>query len=143
MGSELNEIIERSGEEGIEVRMIELFTDYKEKAYTYTTSTKISQTQRIELAQAKQQYDAILKAKKDMLTKKQQTKMQETLMQDGGITTITYEIELCMDDLDQASRKQEEFPDDEQANIDLEVIEARLDSMCNAGDLIIEEKVIG
>lgn len=48
-----------------------------------------------------------------------------------------------MADLDQAARKQEEFPGDEQANIDLEVAEATLDSITGAAEEVVEAKEVG
>jgi hypothetical protein len=48
-----------------------------------------------------------------------------------------------MDALDRAARKLEEFPDDEKANIELEVAEARLDAITGAGDEVIQANVAG
>jgi len=47
-----------------------------------------------------------------------------------------------MAELDRVARTQEEFPEDEQANTDLEVAEARLDAIAGAGDQVLAEKAV-
>jgi hypothetical protein len=48
-----------------------------------------------------------------------------------------------MDNLDKAARKHEEFPEDEDSNIDLEVAEADLDAIIYASEKVVELNELG
>jgi hypothetical protein len=51
----------------------------------------------------------------------EKTTMTEQYMLEDGVEVITYSIDVLMDDLDSKTRTWEEFPTDEQVNIELEM----------------------
>jgi hypothetical protein len=134
MQTKLDLVIKEGGETGIEKETIKAFTEYKQKAQSIAKKTKISEKDRVELERAKNEFDAIKKAKRTILVKQRRSKMVEKLKEEKGVEMIKQEAEAAIDQLDQATRKQEEFPEDEQANIEVEVAEAKVDSIAEASE---------
>jgi hypothetical protein len=143
MATKLDIVIKEGGEEGIEKETIKAFNEYKQKSQTIAKKTTISEKDRVELERAKNEFDAIKKAKRQILTKQRKGKFMEKLKEETGVTMIKEEAEHAMDELDKATRKQEEFPDDEQVNIEVEVAEAKVDSIAEASEEIIDAKEVG
>jgi len=108
-----------------------------------TTTTNVSAVQNVAMEAAKQKFEDMKKAKKELMIAIEEQQMENQLAQDGGVITITYNIEIRMDDLDHLSRKREEFPNDELTNIELEVAEAKLDAIIGAGDRLITRRAFG
>jgi hypothetical protein len=74
---------------------------------------------------------------------KEKTRMIASLQKDEGrLEEVKAQVAEGMDGLDRAARMREEFPEDEQANIDLEVAEARLDAITGAGDQVLAENAV-
>jgi len=141
--AELEAVAAASGEEGLEERVIAAFNQYKESAQAMSTGQKVSEKMRVALEVAKNNFEAVQKAKHGLLVKKQKTRMESHLQKADGIELVEAEVIKCMNGLDQAARKQEEFPEDKQANIDLEVAEARLDAVTGAGGEVLAAKGVG
>lgn len=74
---------------------------------------------------------------------KEKTTMTENYLLEDGVEVISYEIEVLMDDLDAKTRTWEEFPLDEQVNIELEMSQAKIDSVLGAGEEMIANKDFG
>jgi len=82
-------------------------------------------------------------AKKGLLGKSKKTAFTEAIKAEGGLDSILNETQEVMDSLDAAARKHEEFPDDEDSNVDLEVAESNLDAIIYAGDKVVELNELG
>lgn len=140
---ELEEVIKTEGDVGLEKKSIRAFESYKEKASNLAKKTKITERDRIELERAKNAFDAVKKAKRTIQKKKRFDKMKITLVKEGGLKKVEEEVEEATDELDAASRKVEEFPEDEQANIEVEVAEAKVEAIADAAEEVIETKTVG
>jgi hypothetical protein len=105
--------------------------------------TKISEKDRVELERAKNDFEAVKRAKRTIQIKKQRSDMTKELTTEGGVARIKVKVEVVMDELDKAARKQEEFPEDEQANIEVEIAEAKIDAVADAAEEIVDAREVG
>lgn len=64
-------------------------------------------------------------------------------MKDNGPEKIKEEAQAAMDELDKASRKKDEFPEDVEVNMQVEIAEGKVDAIADAADEIIEAKEVG
>jgi hypothetical protein len=78
-----------------------------------------------------------------MLGKVKLFEFSEKAATDTGLTEMIDESVKVRKSLDLAARKQEEFPEDEQSNINLEIAEANLDAIVYAGEQIVKENHLG
>ena len=88
---------------------------------------KTSEKDRVLLERAKNDYDAIKQAKKYILVKNKKEALNEQFKKDDGATELEAETSKLIESLDEVSRKQEEFPEDEEINVDVEVAETLVD----------------
>jgi hypothetical protein len=143
MQTELDVVQKTEGELGLERKTVKAFNQYKQEAQKLEKKTKITEKERQALQKAKDEFNAIKTAKKKIQVKKEREVMTEHLKKDGGLTVITEQVTIAMDTLDKATRKKDEFPDDAQTNMEVEVAEAKVDAIADAADEIVVEKVVG
>jgi hypothetical protein len=91
----------------------------------------------VALERAKNEFEAAKLAKSYIMNRSQRDWMRLRIVEDKGMETIQYTITEAMENLDTASRAREEFPSDLQINIEVEMREAKLDAMINAGSDMI------
>lgn len=135
--------LEGKGDEELENETLKRFLEYKEIAQNNDKKTIIGEKDKIALARAKMNFEVMKKAKRGIQVKKRKSNMREFLKKDGGLENITVTAETYIDELDQASRKRDEFPDDEECNIHAEMAEAKVDAIADAGDEIDDDKELG
>lgn len=82
-------------------------------------------------------------AKRTMLGKAKKVEFTEKVATETGLQEVIVEAEKARKELDLAARKQEEFPEDEESNIALEIAEANLDAIVFAGEEIVKENTLG
>merc|ERR1711981_747277 len=78
---ELNDIIKTGGTKALEEKTITAFENYKKKAADLAKKKTITEIDRIELERARNAFDAIKKAKREVLKKESVKKMTENLKQ--------------------------------------------------------------
>jgi hypothetical protein len=140
---ELATVLGESGEDGLEEKALNAFNQYKASAQAIATSDRVSEKQRLALEAAKNTFEAIKKAKQRLLIAKEKDTMVASLQkQEGRLEEVKAQVAAGMDGLDRAARLQEEFPEDERANTDLEVAEARLDALTGAGEEVLAENAV-
>lgn len=82
-------------------------------------------------------------AKRAMLGKAKKVEFTEKVATETGLQDVIVEAEKARKELDLAARKQEEFPEDEESNIALEIAESNLDAIVYAGEEIVKENTLG
>jgi hypothetical protein len=84
-------------------------------------------------------FSAMKEAKRAMLGKAKKVEFTEKVATETGLQDVIVEAEKARKELDLAARKQEEFPEDEESNIALEIAESNLDAIVYAGEEIVKE----
>ena len=76
---ELEAVLEEDGEEGLEEKALSAFNQYKASAQAIATSDMVSEKQRLALEAAKNNFEAIKKAKQQLLISTEKTTMVASL----------------------------------------------------------------
>jgi hypothetical protein len=103
----------------------------------------MTEKERIALERARLEFNAVKKAKRLIQIKHRRKVFIEKLHKEKGLEEIEQEAEVAIDELDTISRKRDEFPDDEETNMRVEVAEAKVDAIADAAEEIVEAKEVG
>lgn len=140
---DLELVAKLEGHEGLERQTIKAFNIYREQAQVMRKKKTMTEKDQIALEKARLEFAAIKKAKKLIQINASRKKMTEKLLKENGLEEIEEDVEVAIDELDEVSRKRDEFPDDEETNMLVEVAEAKVDAIAEAAEEIVEAREVG
>jgi hypothetical protein len=134
-------VLQEEGDQGLEKITMEKFNEYKKIAETISKKNIISQTEKDQLAKAKLEYMAAQEGKMDLMKKNLEVKVLDWV-KNGKSDSVVEEAEEFMLELDQATSRQEEFPEDEEANVDAELAESKVKALEEVvGDIVKSDRL--
>lgn len=140
---ELEKELDGKDDEQMEKESLKKFLEYKTQAQNIAKKTVVGEKDKIALKRAKMEFDCMKKAKRVIQTRKRKSKMRDLLKKTDGLKTIIINADQAVDELDNASRKRDEFPEDEQTNLEVEIAEAKVDAIADAGEEIDADGELG
>jgi len=105
-------ILANEGDEGLEKVAMEAFNRYREKAETLSKKSIQTQHDKEELAKFKLEYLAAQEGKRDLQVKNLEVKVTDWIKNDNT-DAVVWQADDYMMELDLATNRQREFPDDE------------------------------